>query len=74
METELRRVNTQISSLDVDLRVMEDPQALAYVSSAAELPEGRANGSMTQSVLVGVVAGLVLAGGAVAAAQALRRR
>jgi hypothetical protein len=28
---------------------------------------------MTRSVLVGVVAGLVLAGGAVAAAQALRR-
>ena len=74
VETELRRVNTQISSLDVDLRVMEDPQALAYVSSAAEQPEGRANGSMTQSVLVGVVAGLVLAAGAVAAAQALRRR
>jgi len=74
VETELRRVNTQISSLDVDLRVMQDTQALAYVSSAAEQPEGRANGSMTQSVLVGVVAGLVLAAGAVAAAQALRRR
>jgi uncharacterized protein involved in exopolysaccharide biosynthesis len=74
VETELRRVNTQITSLDVDLRVMEDPRALAYVSSAAEVPEERANGSMTQSVLVGVVAGLVLAGGAVAAAQALRRR
>ncbi len=74
VETELRRVNTQISSLDVDLRVMGDPQALAYVSSAAEQPEGRANGSMTQSVLVGVVVGLVLAAGAVAAAQALRRR
>ncbi|MGY1604198.1 hypothetical protein [Geodermatophilus sp. SYSU D00815] len=74
VETELRRLNTQISSLGVDLRVMEDPAALAYVSSAAELPEERANGSMTQSVLVGVVAGLVLAGGAVAAAQALRRR
>jgi uncharacterized protein involved in exopolysaccharide biosynthesis len=73
VETELRRVNTQISSLDVDLRVMANPQALAYVSSAAEVPEERANGSMTQSVLVGVVAGLVLAGGAVAAARALRR-
>ncbi|SFK70889.1 Wzz/FepE/Etk N-terminal domain-containing protein [Geodermatophilus ruber] len=73
VETELRRVNTQISSLDVDLRVLEDPQALAYVSSAAEVPEERANGSMTQSVLVGVLAGLVLAGGAVAGARALRR-
>ena len=74
VENELRRVNTQISSLDVDLRVMADPQALAYVSSAAEVPEERANGSMRQSVLVGVVAGLVLAGGAVAAARALCRR
>ena len=73
VEADLRRVEAQISSLDVDLRVMEDPRALAYVSSAAELPEGRANGSLTQSVLVGVVAGLVLAGGAVAAARALRR-
>jgi uncharacterized protein involved in exopolysaccharide biosynthesis len=74
VETELRRVNTQLSSLDVDLRVMQNPEALAYVSSAAELPEERANGSMRQSVLVGVVAGLVLAVGAVAAARALRRR
>jgi hypothetical protein len=73
VETELRRANSQISSLDVDLRVMEDPRALAYVSSVAERPEERTNGSMTRSVLVGVVAGLVLAGGAVAAAQALRR-
>ncbi len=73
VETELRRANTQIATLDVDLRVMEDPRALAYVSSAAERPEERINGSMTRSVLVGVVAGLVLAGGAVAAAQALRR-
>jgi hypothetical protein len=73
VEADLRRLETQISSLGVDLRVMEDPRALAYVSSAAELPEERANGSMTQAVLVGVVAGLVLAGGAVAAAQALRR-
>jgi hypothetical protein len=73
VEAELRRLETQISSLAVDLRVMEDPSALAYVSSAAELPEGRANGSLQQSVLVGVVAGLVLAGGAVAAARALRR-
>jgi uncharacterized protein involved in exopolysaccharide biosynthesis len=53
---------------------MEDPGALAYVSRAAELPEERANGSLTQSVLVGVVAGLVLAAGAVAAAWTLRRR
>ncbi|WP_448624313.1 hypothetical protein [Geodermatophilus sp. URMC 64] len=74
VETELRRLNTQISSLDIDLRVMEDPASLAYVSKAAELPEERANGSMTQSVLIGVVAGLVLAAGAVAAARALRRR
>jgi uncharacterized protein involved in exopolysaccharide biosynthesis len=74
VETDLRRLNTQISSLDIDLRVMQDPNSLAYVSSAAELPEERANGSMTQSVLVGVVAGLVLAAGAVAAARALRRR
>ena len=73
MEADLRRVEAQLSSLDVDLRVMENPEALAYVSSAAELPEERANGSMMQSVLVGVVAGLVLAGGAVAAARALRR-
>jgi hypothetical protein len=74
VEADLRRVEAQISSLDVDLRVMENPRALAYVSNAAELPEGRSNGSLTQSVLVGVVAGLVLAGGAVAAARALRRR
>ncbi|MCF6508551.1 hypothetical protein E9549_14215 [Blastococcus sp. MG754426] len=74
VETELRRLNTQIASLDVDLRVMENPQALAYVSSAAELPDERADGSLRRNVLVGVVAGLVLAGGAVAAAQALRRR
>jgi len=74
VEADLRRVEGQISSLNVDLRVMENPRALAYVSSAAERPEGRANGSVTQSVLVGVVAGLVLAGGAVAAARALRRR
>ncbi|MCF6746237.1 hypothetical protein E9529_18550 [Blastococcus sp. KM273128] len=74
VETELRRLNTQIASLDVDLRVMEDPEALAYISSAAELPEERADGSLQRNLLVGVVAGLVLAGGAVAAAQALRRR
>jgi hypothetical protein len=74
VEEDLRRVSNQISSLDVDLRVMQDEQALAYVSTAAELPEERANGSLRQSVLVGVVAGLVLAGGAVSAAQALRRR
>ncbi|MCZ2860577.1 Wzz/FepE/Etk N-terminal domain-containing protein [Blastococcus sp. VKM Ac-2987] len=74
VETELRRLNTQIAGLDVDLRVLENAQALAYVSSAAELPEERANGSFRQSLLVGVVAGLVLAGGAVAAAQAWRRR
>ncbi|NEK59350.1 hypothetical protein GCU56_15925 [Geodermatophilus sabuli] len=72
VEADLRRVEAQISSLGVDLRVMENPRALAYVSSAAELPEEQANGSMTRSVLVGVVAGLVLAGGAVAAARALR--
>ncbi|MGY1773988.1 Wzz/FepE/Etk N-terminal domain-containing protein [Blastococcus sp. SYSU D00813] len=74
VEDELRRVSNQIAGLEVDLRVMEDPEALAYVSSAAELPEERSNGSLRQSVLVGVVAGLVLAGGAVSAAQALRRR
>ncbi|HEY0126087.1 MAG TPA: Wzz/FepE/Etk N-terminal domain-containing protein [Blastococcus sp.] len=73
VEADLRRVEAQISGLDVDLRVMQDPRALAYVSSAAELPEERANGSLTQSLLVGLVAGLVLAGGAVAAARALRR-
>lgn len=74
VEADLRRVEAQLASLDVDLRVMEDPRALAYVSNAAERPDGRTNGSMTRSVLVGVVAGLVLAAGAVAAAQALRRR
>jgi uncharacterized protein involved in exopolysaccharide biosynthesis len=73
VQADLRRVEAQISSLDVDLRVMENPEALAYVSSAAELPEERANGSMTQSVAVGVVAGLLLAAGAVTAARALRR-
>jgi hypothetical protein len=73
VQAELRRVSARISGLDVDLRVLEDPQALAYVSSAAELPEGRSNGSLVQSLLVGVVAGLVLAGGAVAAARALHR-
>jgi hypothetical protein len=74
VEADLNRVTAQLSSLAVDLRVMENPEALAYVSRAAELPEERANGSMTQSVLVGVVAGLVLAAGAVAAAWSLRRR
>jgi hypothetical protein len=75
LEAQIRQLNTQITGLEVDLRVLgADPQALAYVSSAAELPEGRANGSMRQSVLVGVVAGVVLAAGAVAAAQALRPR
>ncbi|MGY1743068.1 MULTISPECIES: hypothetical protein [unclassified Blastococcus] len=74
VEDDLRRVNNQIAGLTVDLRVMEDPQALAFVSTAAELPEERANGSLRQSVLVGVVAGLVLAGGAVSVAQALRGR
>ncbi|MGY1987903.1 Wzz/FepE/Etk N-terminal domain-containing protein [Blastococcus sp. SYSU DS0669] len=74
VETELRRLNTQIASLEVDLRVMGNPEALAYISSAAELPEERADGSLRRNLLVGVVAGLVLAGGAVAAAQALSRR
>jgi hypothetical protein len=74
VEDELRRVTNQIAGLNLDLRVMQDPLALAYVSSTAELPEERANGSLRQSVLVGVVAGLVLAGGAVSAAQALRGR
>jgi len=73
VQADLRRVEAQISSLDVDLRVMENPEALAYVSNAAELPEQRANGSMTQSVAVGVVAGLVLAVAAVSVARALRR-
>jgi hypothetical protein len=73
VETELRDLTAQISGLGVDLRVMENPEALAYISSAAELPEERANGSLRQSLLVGVLGGLVLAGGAVAAAQALRR-
>ncbi len=73
VEDELRRATNQISGLDVDLRVMQDAESLAYVSAAAERPEERANGSLRQSVLVGVVAGLVLAGGAVSAAQALRR-
>jgi uncharacterized protein involved in exopolysaccharide biosynthesis len=74
LEASIRQLNSQITGLEVDLRVLEDPQSVARVSSAAELPEERANGTMTQSVLVGIVAGLVLAGGAVAAAQALRRR
>ncbi|MGY1691437.1 hypothetical protein [Geodermatophilus sp. SYSU D01105] len=74
LESQIRQLNTQISGLEVDLRVLEDRQALAYVSEAAELPEERANGSMRQSVLVGVAAGVVLAAGAVGAAQALRPR
>jgi hypothetical protein len=76
VEDELRRVGNQIAGLDVDLRVMEDPRALAYVSQAAERPEERANGSLRQAVVVGVVAGVVLAAGAVSAARALggRRR
>ena len=74
LEAQIRQLNTQITGLDIDLRVLEDPQAVARVSSAAELPEERANGSMTQSVLVGVVAGVVLAAGAVAAAETLRPR
>jgi subunit length determinant Wzz-like protein len=75
LEAQIRQLNTQITGLEVDLRVLgSDPEALAYVSSAAELPEERANGSMRRSVLVGLVAGGVLAAGAVAAAQALRPR
>jgi hypothetical protein len=76
LEAQIRQLNTQITGLEVDLRVLEDPQALASVSAAAELPEERANGSLRQSVLVGVVGGVLLAAGAVGAAQALwpRRR
>ncbi|WP_448621620.1 hypothetical protein [Geodermatophilus sp. URMC 65] len=74
VEAELRRLETQISGLDVDLAVLRDRAAIAYVSSAAELPEGRANGSVRQSLAVGVLAGLVLAAGAVAAADRLPRR
>jgi hypothetical protein len=75
LEAQIRQLNTQITGLEVDLRVLAaDGRALAYVSSAAELPEGRANGSVRQSLLVGVVAGVVLAAGAVAAAQVLRPR
>ncbi|MGK5111495.1 MULTISPECIES: hypothetical protein [unclassified Geodermatophilus] len=76
LEAQIRQLNSQITGLDIDLRVLEDPQAVARVSSAAEPAEERANGSLTQSVAVGVLGGLVLAAAAVAAAQALwpRRR
>jgi hypothetical protein len=74
LEAQIRQLNTQIAGLEVDLRVLQDPLAVAYVSTAAERPEERANGSMRQAVLVGVVAGVVLAAGAVGAAQALRPR
>jgi uncharacterized protein involved in exopolysaccharide biosynthesis len=74
VEAEIRRLDTQISGLDVDLAVLQDRAAIAYVSSAADLPEGRSNGSLGQSLLVGVLAGLVLAAGAVAAAERTTRR
>ncbi|MGY1704730.1 hypothetical protein ACI79C_09160 [Geodermatophilus sp. SYSU D00697] len=74
LEAQIRQLNSQITGLEVDLRVLEDPQAVARVSSAAERPEERSNGSMTQSLAVGVLGGLVLAAAAVAAAQALRPR
>jgi len=74
LQSELRRLDAQIATLDLERRVLEDPESLARVITAAERPEGRADGSITQSLAVGVLGGLVLAAGAVAAAQALRRR
>jgi hypothetical protein len=74
LETDLRRVDSQIAALDVDLRVLEDPHALAVVTQAPEVPESRVNGSLTQSLAVGVLGGLVLAGAAVTVADRLRSR
>ncbi len=74
VQSELRRLDAQIATLDLERRVLEDPESLARVITAAERPEGRANGSITQSLAVGVLGGLVLAAGAGAAAPAPRRR
>jgi hypothetical protein len=73
-EAELRRLDAEIGALQLERRVLEDPQALARVSTAAALPEERANGSLSQSLLVGVLGGLILGAAAVAAAGLLRRR
>ncbi len=74
LETDLRRVDNQIAALDVDLRVLEDPTALAVVTQAPEVPESRVNGSLTRSLAVGVLGGLVLAAAAATVADRLRSR
>jgi uncharacterized protein involved in exopolysaccharide biosynthesis len=73
LEADIRRLDGQIAALDLDLRVLEDPQALAVVTRAAEVPDSRADGSLTRSLVVGVLAGLVLAVAAVTLAERLRR-
>lgn len=73
LEADIRRLDGQVAALDLDLRVLEDPQALAAVTRAAEAPDSRADGSLTRNLLVGVLAGLVLAVGAVSVAERLRR-
>jgi hypothetical protein len=74
VESELRRLDTQIAALELEQRVLEDQESLARVISPAERPDGRVNGSISQSLAVGVLGGLVLAAAAVAVAQMLRRR
>jgi uncharacterized protein involved in exopolysaccharide biosynthesis len=74
LEAEVRRIDGQIATLGVDLRVLEDPNALAVVSRAAVVPESQINGSMTQSLAVGILGGLVLGAVAASAADRLRRR
>ncbi|WP_369132312.1 hypothetical protein [Modestobacter sp. I12A-02662] len=74
LDADLRRLDDQVAALDVDLRVLEDPNALAVVTQAPEVPESRVNGSLTQSLAVGVLGGLVLAAAAVTVADRLRSR
>lgn len=69
VEDEARRLSQQISTLEVDLRVLEDPDALAFVSTAAAPPDSPVTGSLLRGLLVGLVAGLVLAAVAVSAAR-----
>jgi hypothetical protein len=74
LEADLRRVDGQVAALEVDLRVLEDPHALAVVTQAPEVPGSRVNGSLTQSLAVGLLGGLVLAAAAVTWADRLRSR
>ena len=73
LDDRLQSLNEQVTTLDVDARVLEQPDALAYVSQTAEAPESRVNGSLARNLAVGVVVGLLLAAATVTAARSLFR-